>query len=334
MNGVGAAQGEHAKPLPSIRRGARLMMRVSDTYRRCLGFVLGLIGPRAAYALLGVLARCVYRLFDPLRNHSEAQVRAALGEGVPDDEIRRLARQSFVHRVWSLGDLMLADRRVRAHTYPRYGGGIPEPYRSQLHAAKKQGRPLILITAYYGPFDLLPLFLGFNGFPAGVVYRPHRNPHYDAFRRRVRSASGCEMIPVEKAVSRLPEILEAGGTVAILSDHHAEKRGVPVTFMGLPTQASRAVGLLAEHYRAVVAVAGIRRLHESFQFEIVVEDMFDERAWAGDDDPIASITRRYVAAQEKMVRADPAQYLWGHVRWGSGLAAGVAGEPPAARDAD
>lgn len=297
-----------------------VLIRVSNAYRRVFAVFLGVIGPRAAYSLLAVLARWLYRLFDPLRVRSEAQCQAALGEKCSPAEIADLAEQAFVHRAWNLADLMLADRLIRPSTYHRYGGRIPEPYRGMILDAQRRRQPVILLTGYYGPFDLLPLFLGYNGIRAGVVYRPHANPDFDAYRRAIRARSGCEMIPDTQAVSRLPQILENGGTVAILADHHAAGRGIPVTFLSLETAASRFVGLLASHYEAVVVVAAIRRLRDAFRFEVVVADLFDPSAWCQEDDPVVYITERYVPALEKIVLDDPRQYLWAHARWGEGLA--------------
>lgn len=293
----------------------RMLVRLSNAYRRGLILFLNAIGPRASYAMLATLARWLYWLFVPLRTRSEGQCRAALGDHCKATQICRLAEQAFVHRAWNLADLMLARRRIRGSTFHRYGGLIPEPYLGMLRDAQRQRRPVILVTAYYGPFDLLPLLLGYNGIRAGAVYRPHDNADFDAYRCSVRAASGCEMIPVSQAVTRLPQILDAGGTVAILSDHPASERSVPVTFFGLPTRASRAIGLLAERYQAVVTVAGIRRAKEPFRFQVVVTDIFDARAWRGADDAVAYITTRYVTALEQLVRGDPTQYLWAHARW-------------------
>ncbi len=308
----------------------RALVRLSNTYRRVLALVLGVIGPRAAYSVLAILARCVYRLFDPLRLRSEAQCRAALGNRYPPGEIPRVAERAFIHRGWNLADLMLADRLIHPGTYHRYGGRIPEPYLGMILDAQRRRQPVILVTAYYGPFDLLPLFLGFNGIRAAAVYRRHANPDFDAYRRAIRARSGCEMIPDTEAVGRLPEILKGGGTVAILSDHHAARRGVLVTFLGLETVASRSVGLLAWHYEAVVVVAGIRRRNDAFDFEMVVSDLFEQSAWRGEDDPIVYITRRYVRALESIVLHDPTQYLWANARWGPDLARQLTGEAGAA----
>jgi lauroyl/myristoyl acyltransferase len=292
-----------------------LIVRLSDAYRQMLAALLCALGPQAAYAIMAALARVMYRLAEPLRQHSEAQCRAALADSPTAVAITDLPAQAFVHRAWNLADLMLARRFIRAGSYQRYGGSVPEPYLGLLLRAQRERKPVILLTAYYGPYDLLPLFLGYNGIRAGAVYRAHGNPRYDAFRNAVRSASGCELIPVERALDRLSGILESGGAVAILADQEDPRRGVPVRFLGLPTHASRAVGLLAEHYGAIVVVAGVRRRNEAFQFEFIVSDIFDPSAWRDEADPVTYITRRYVTAMERIVFGDPAQYLWAHARW-------------------
>lgn len=293
-----------------------LIVRASDAYRHMLAVVLAILGPRPAYRLTGLLARVMYRSLDVLRSSAEAQYHAALGKDLAPKDVSRIAESSFVHRVWNLIDLMLADRYLQAATHRRFGGQIPQPYLQMLLDAQQRRHPVILLTAYYGPFDLLPVFLGYNGIRAGVVYRPHGNPDFDAYRQRIRGRSGCEMIPVDRAAGRASEILEAGGTVAILADHHAERRGVPVTFLGVPTMAMRSVALLAMHHGASIAVAGIRRLDDRFRFEIEVSDVFGCADWQSAADPVAYITSRYLRGLERIILRDPSQYLWVRARWG------------------
>lgn len=285
-----------------------------------LGVYLAVLGPQAAHALIGFLARWLYRLLTPVRALSEAQCRAALGSRIAAEDVPRVAERAFVERVWNLTDLLLAERLLHPKTYQRYGGRVPEPFLGDMLDAQRRGQPAILVSAYYGPFDLLPVFLGYQGIPVGVVYLPHANAAFDEFRRRVRGRSGCELIPVERAVDRLPQILEAGGSVAIVADHHAERRGLPATFLGLPTQVSRSVGLLAWRYDADVVVAGIRRVRGAFRFEIEVVEVMKAVQWAGRAEPVQYITERYLRALERLVLRDPTQYLWGYARWGDEFA--------------
>ncbi len=310
----------HSPPL-------RWVIPLSNAYRRMLAIALGLVGPRVAYRVTGRLARILYRSLQPVRARSEAQCRAALGERVPSEDIPRIAEASFVHRIWNLTDLMLADRLLHRNTCHHYGGRIPEPYLNTLLDARRNKQPVILVTAYYGPFDLLPLFLGCNGVRATVVYRPHRNAGFDAYRRRIRERGGCELVPLDRASNRIAQRLEEGRTVAILADHHAQRRGLPATFLGLPTMALRSVGWLAHHYRAAVAVAGIRRVGQKFRFEIVVSGVIQPSDWTSAEDPVAYITTQYLAALERIILLEPTQYLWSYARWGEATARRLAESP-------
>jgi len=281
-----------------------------------LGVFLVLIGPKYAYRLTGTAARWLYRLLEPLRVRSEAQCRAALKDQVPEEAVPRIAEESFVNRARNLTDLMLASRLLRADTYQRFGGRIEQPWLNQLLDAQHHRKPVILLTAYYGAFDLLPVFLGYNGIRAIAIYLPHSNPGFDAYRRRIRSQSGCELVPVDRAGSRIGDVLEQGGTVALVADHHVASRGMPVTFLGIKTRALRSVGLLAWRYHADVVVAGIRRVGATFRFDLIVADTIRYEELATQEDPVAFVTNRYLRALERLILEDPTQYLWGYARWG------------------
>ncbi len=320
--------GENSRRIERARRSRllRVVIALGNVYRRMLAVVLALAGPELAYRITARLARVLYRCLEPIRVRSETQCRAALGGQVAADDIPRIAEAGFTNRIWNLTDLMLADRFLHRNTCHRYGGRIPEPHLGTLLKAQASRHPVILVTAYYGPFDLLPIFLGCNGIRAGVIYRPHPNASFDAYRRRIRERGGCELVPLERAGGRVAQLMEQGGTVAILADHHAGRRGLPVTFLGMPTMALRSVGLLAQHYRAGVAVAGIRRVGRAFRFEILVSGILQPSDWVAADDPVAHITAYYLKALERIILGDPTQYLWSYARWGEDAARRLAEE--------
>lgn len=319
-----AEESTSALPIPSAAIPARgdaawrtvlgsIIVAAGNLQRRLLAMSIGVLGPRRAYALMAFLARRFYQLADAVRAESESRCRAALGGERSESEIQAIARQAFIHRVWNLVDLSLAPRLLRPKSYARFGGRLAEAHLDLLIDAQRRGRPIILLTAYYGPYDLLPVFLGLNGIQATAVYRPHPNRDFDRFRQSVRSGTGCRMLPHTGAGSTLSDLLERGQTIALLADH-AGTRGVPLSFLGLRTTVPRTVGLLAERYAAIVTVTVIRRLAEPFQFELIVADLFAPDAWQNEPDPIAYITKRYTAALEQAIREAPEQYLWLHRR--------------------
>ena len=290
---------------------------LGNLHRRVLAVFFTTIGPRLSYRLTGWGSLLLYRLLDPLRIRSEALCRAALYSHVRSPDVPRIAERSFVNRAKNLTDLMLASRLLRADTYERYGGRIPEPFLGDLLQRQRRAQPTILLTAYYGSFDLLPIFLGYNGIRASVVYLPHSNAGFDSYRRSIRGKSGCEMVAVKNAAARLGQVLGHGGTVALVADHHVEDRGTPVTFLGLQTKALRSVGLLAWRYEADVVVAAIRRLGDDFQFRLAVADVVHHNETTAHDDPVAFVTDRYLRAIERLILEDPTQYLWAYARWGA-----------------
>ncbi len=296
-----------------------IVLWLGNLWRRILAVIFFIIRPAAAYRISALGGRILYKLLPPIRIISESQCQAALKNIVPDDEIPNIAQKSFIHRIWNLSDLMLAEWTVNGKNYHKYGGKIPEPHLSNLQHLTSDNQPVILLTCYYGSFDLFPVFLGYNGIKAGIVYLPHTNTGFDEYRTKIRSKSGCEMIPISQATRRLPDILEAGGCVAILADHHYERRGIPVTFMNIPTMATRSVGILADKYQAQVVVSGLRRTNEKFQFETEIADIIYPPDWKDETDPITYITRRYLRGMEKIIFKDPTQYLWGQTRWGKDL---------------
>ncbi len=294
----------------------RWLIWLGDGYRRILAVFMAIAGPDIAYRFTETLARVLYRSLPFVQARTEAQCRAALAGHVLDTDIPRLAETSFVHRQWNLTDLLLADRLLHPGTCQGHGGQIPQPFLGMLAGAQHRRQPVILLTAYYGPYDLLPAFLGYNGIRIAAAYRPHLNVRYDQYRNRIRARAGCELIPIQRALDRVPEVLEGGGTVALVADHHTEGHGIPGTFLGLPTVTSRLVGLLAERFGVYVAVAAIRRKGRPFHFEIHVAGLLTPEDWRSADDPVAHVTHWYLRAMEQIVRADPAQYLWSYARWG------------------
>ncbi|MHC5110570.1 MAG: lysophospholipid acyltransferase family protein [Planctomycetota bacterium] len=286
------------------------------------------IGPRCAYVITDMAARLIYRLLDPLRERCEAQCRAALAKHVPPNDIAGIAERSFVHRTRNLTDLLLAPRWLRPSTFLRFGGLIPATCYAELLAARRRGQPVIFVTAYYGAFDMLPIILGYQGIHPTVVYLPHANTGFDAFRKRVRSQGGCRMMLVDEAASGLGPVLEQGGSVAIVADHHVKERGMPQTFLGIQTHVMRSVGLLAWRYEADVVVAGLKRVEDRFRFEVIVSDVIKHAATVEHEDPVEFITDRYLRALERIVLSDPAQYFWAYARWGEAFAQhAMVGEP-------
>ncbi len=116
--------------------------------------------------------------------------------------------------------------------------------------------------------------------------------------------------------------LENRGSLALLGDQDAGKKGLFVPFFGRDASTFKSIALLAIQYRALICVGYARRLPDDFRkwgwarYELGCEEIIDP-----DDhdhsEAIREITERYTAALERVIRLSPEQYFWVHRRWKS-----------------
>lgn len=141
---------------------------------RIWGLVIGCfpIGTNLATArLLGLLWWSCYR---KSRDRAMENLRRAFGHEKTERELRDIARRSCQHfaQVY-LVEFALTPRLVTEWTWRRYVDlhDLDEPLRLLVG-----DRPLILICAHYGNFELLGYAVACLGLPLAAVMRPLDNP--------------------------------------------------------------------------------------------------------------------------------------------------------------
>lgn len=180
-----------------------------------------------------------------------------------------------------------------------------------------EDRPIILVTGHFGNFEIGGYLLGMLGFPTHTIARTLDNRFLDRFVNRFRGATGQFIIPKNGGHRQIEETLERGGTLALLADQDAGRKGCFVPFFGRPASNFKAPALLALQYDAPLAVVYVKRLSQPMTFEMGVQALLDPRDLA-DRNPraaVETITRWYTTELEAIIRSAPEQYWWIHRRW-------------------
>ncbi len=104
--------------------------------------------------------------------------------------------------------------------------------------------------------------------------------------------------------------------MAFLADQYAGTKGCWVEFFGRPASAHKAIGLLALHNDAPMAVGYAMRLGKPLHYELRICDVADPRN-TGDRTVtgVRPLTQWYSRVIEDFVRRAPDQYWWLHDRW-------------------
>jgi KDO2-lipid IV(A) lauroyltransferase len=176
-------------------------------------------------------------------------------------------------------------------------------------------RPLLVVAAHLGNFEVGGYVLGILGYPTYTVARTLDNPYLDQFLNQFRAKTGQRIIPKNGGYDQIVEVLAHGGTMTFLADQYAGPKGCWVEFFGRPASAHKAIALLALDNNAQNSVSAARRLDRPMHFELANYAVADPHKAGSSVGTIRDLTQWYTTRLEELVRQTPDQYWWLHRRW-------------------
>jgi KDO2-lipid IV(A) lauroyltransferase len=279
---------------------------------RLLVCVIQALSFEVSCALARGLAWLVYQLDRRHRQVAHDNLRYAFPDQMSDAQRDSVVRAVYVHFCTMLIEIIHAPRRLHLHNWRRHltlRGG------QQLVSGLLSGRPLLLVTAHFGNWELGGYLLGLLGFATHAVARPLDNPYVDAYLRQFRQRTGQKLLAKKGDFDQMQALLAKGGVIATLGDQDAGERGLFVDFFGRPASTHKAIALLALEYQVPLVVLGTRRRDAPLCFEVVVEELILPEEYQGQPNAVRMMTQRFTAALERLIRTAPEQYFWLHRRW-------------------
>jgi KDO2-lipid IV(A) lauroyltransferase len=184
-----------------------------------------------------------------------------------------------------------------------------------VEALRAKGRPIVFVTPHLGGYDMAGRYL-YSKLPILAMYRPHKVFWLDQLlregRNRGAAPDGTNVAPANLAGVRLVlKHLKRGGCTVLLPDQvPGEGDGEWVDFFGRPAYTMTLPARLQQSTGAAMVFCLSERLPRAagyrLHFEVLAQDFPENRRDAA---------RILSAAVERMVRAYPAQYLWGYNRY-------------------
>lgn len=298
---------------------------------RTPGLALRYVAEYAALRLWGTLMNCFpiemnlatarwmgriwWLLIKRHRERALDNLRHAFGDRYSEEQLRRIARQSFEHFAQLyLVEAMMTPRLVHEWSWARHveldqlGPALREMLRD---------RGLIMLTGHFGSYELLGYTIARLGLPIHAIMRPLDNPLLNDYLVKTREAGGLELLFKRGATAFADDLLSRGETICFIADQDAGRKGVFVDFFGRKASTYKSIGLLALHHRVPIIVGHAVRARRGFHYRICVQRIIQPEEWDGRDDPLTWITQTFAHALEAAIRQWPEQYLWVHRRWKS-----------------
>lgn len=177
-----------------------------------------------------------------------------------------------------------------------------------LERARTEGRPVLFVTGHYGNHEAPRQVLTRMGYNIGGLYKPMRNPYFNAHYIRTMTQMSGPVFPKGPQGTRgFVRHLKAGGMATLLFDVH-DRDGVPLPFLGHPARTSTSAADLALRYDAVLIPYFGVRLPDGMNFSVELD------APIPPGDPV-EMTLSMTASLEARIARDPGQWFWVHRRW-------------------
>lgn len=185
------------------------------------------------------------------------------------------------------------------------------------------GRPLVVISAHYGNFELGGYLMGLFGFPTYTVARRLDNRYLDRFVNDFRGRTGQFILPKRGSREMIQQVMRQGGILTLLGDQAAGDKACWVEFFGRPASTHKAVALFSLGNGAPTMVSYARRLDHPLHYEVGPAAICDPLDPSCEQGSIPLLAQWYTDNLERLVRHSPDQYWWLHRRW--------KGQPPVRR---
>lgn len=228
-------------------------------------------------------------------------------------ERKEIARQMWTHLFLMVAEVAHGPRQMHGLNWWR---NVRIENGSKMFAALQADRPMILITAHFGNFEMGGYILGLLGYPTFSVARKLDNPYLNDFISSFRGQTGQYIIDKNEGYEDILTVLGQNGVMAFLADQSAGKKGAWINFFNRPASAHKAMALLSMQYDAPIFICFATRTDDRpMHFTMRMVDSLDPRELPPDVSTVQQITQWHASRLEEQIRLAPNQYWWLHNRW-------------------
>lgn len=185
-----------------------------------------------------------------------------------------------------------------------------------LDALAARGHGLLIISAHFGSWELLPALGLLLQTPVNIIVRPPDSPLVHRLSEEYRQSCGYHtIIKRQQAARESLRALHRGEMVGVLMDQSSVRNeSVEVAFLGIKTFTPMGPALLA--LRAKCPVVGVFLVCEApGRHRVVVTDEIPIARTGNMRRDLEENSRRFNGVIEAQIRRHPEQWFWLHRRW-------------------
>jgi len=241
------------------------------------------------------------------------RIREVFGDGIVEDEIRRIAWISWRTFIFGAID-MFRLRRIDMEWIKRHVIDW-EKSRDRIHAAHSRGLGALLACPHLGSMELSPVVFQRLGLPVFIMQAPQKNPLTDDFIERTRGSTGIPVVQRGSAqVRSMINRLRQGEAVVIPSDLRVLQNGVFIQFLGKEASVAPGISLFSNRTQVpIIPFIAVRVGWTRHRFEVYDPVVSDPEKEKGEDQ--RHLTQEVFRVFEEAIREFPEQWFWYNKSW-------------------
>lgn len=260
------------------------------------------------YGRLGSLA---FSMLKKEQRKTMANLRIAYGDKKSEEELKQMARNTFIHQAKNGADYILA---LKVKTRDQYSKFVDIVGEEHLKKAYDRGKGVICLINHTGSWEFSAITPSILGYETTAVSKALKNKQLNDMIINFRQSRGLKNLSRGKTYPLLLEALNGGDCLIIMIDQDTKVKSVFVDFMGTPAYTPIGAALLALDTEAAVVPMSMKRLpNNKHQFtikpEIGLVKTGDQKA------DILTNTKKFSQVIEEYVTDAYDQWVWMHERW-------------------
>ena len=272
----------------------------------------------AIKAISGGLLTIVYIVLRRMRRAAMSTLEIAFGREKSQEELRKICKDCFYNAGRGAIEIgAFTERPSLIKDKFTFEGES----RENLDAAFKEGHGVIGISAHFGNFPLMLLYLAQMGYPTNAIIRPSRDEIIEKDFQASRSRLGLKTVhsyPREACVAQSLKVLRDKELLVVLLDQNTgSKSGVYVDFFGQKAGTATGPIIFAMRTGAPLLPIFTLRQGDSDRHKLVIEKHFYLEQKATDEETIQYNVQKLTNIIEKYIRKYPHEWGWMHRRWKS-----------------
>ena len=261
--------------------------------------------------VLNSLAYLIYLLDKKHRKVIGANLDFAFDDRLSQKEKREIVKKCYKNLIYFLADFI----KNQGITKEELSKKVEFKNEHILKDALKRKEKIILITAHYGNWELIPLSLGAFFAPITIVGRDLDSKSMNEILRKNREQFNIKLISKKGAMRGLIKELKQNRMVGLLVDQNTtENEGILINFFGKLARHTPTASLLSRRFNAKIIPVFIstndyKKYTITFYEPIICKKSKDY------DKDIKECTQAQANITQKVIEQKPDEWFWFHRRW-------------------